>query len=585
VANQPEIMFFLFFTLSFALLTAATPIERRSGTSTEDITYILPIWEGSLASHRSGTDLAVLSDMENSLGLGRTYTKLGWSFSSWALSRDIQDSSNDYNFDPTNLNYQLNLAVSSSLPILIHMNNCRWADCCTPNSSGGWGDTLLDFIASQPNTTMLSSSRGTEYAHNFGSNYITLSRLNIVYRQYKKRNVQASASVLASFAASNPSLFIGVSLDSETIHPNSGADYNPLAITECKQWLQNTGIYGPGGDYFGAGRVPAFTDIGSFNTATGQNFTSWDVMQPPSTLTPRNPFSEEWERWRVTMIIPSVSDETLWIESAGIDRTLIYGHPTPRLDDYNFADDIQTETAANGASGVTYYGWTPTNFGSVDNAMRGSGQNNFGAFEINPLTNDTTTSYNTLLMLYNDGIKVDLSICHEVEQANDCTRSFARMRGSQIKGTQTNIHCSAPQHMPIHSATLSNSFSQTHGNSRRNLAPEPWNPGTHVYDFYDSFSSTTSTGPDNHVEATGSVGNVVRKSVYSAVGGAITYTVSLPSVSAGQRLNFWTSLGIKDGAGVGGETQFHVTINGQNLFGKASHLHLLDALPGVIHSL
>jgi hypothetical protein len=93
-----------------------------------------------------------------------------------------------------------------------------------------------------------------------------------VYRTYKKRNVQASASTIASWASSNPSLFVGVSLDSETIMPGNQADYNPLAIEEWKQWLQNNGIYGPGGDYFGAGRVPAFTDIDSFNSAAGKVF-------------------------------------------------------------------------------------------------------------------------------------------------------------------------------------------------------------------------------------------------------------------------------------------------------------------------
>ena len=60
--------------------------------------------------------------------------------------------------------------------------------------------------------------------------------------------------------------------------------------------------------------------------------------------------------------------------------------------------------------------------------------------------------------------------------------------------------------------------------------------------------------------------------MYSAVGGVITYTISLPSASSGQRLNFWTSVGIKDGAGIGGEVQFQVTINGQNLFGQYFHL-------------
>jgi hypothetical protein len=60
--------------------------------------------------------------------------------------------------------------------------------------------------------------------------------------------------------------------------------------------------------------------------------------------------------------------------------------------------------------------------------------------------------------------------------------------------------------------------------------------------------------------------------VYSVVGGVISYTISLPSVSSGQRLNFWASVGIKDGARIGGEVQFQAIINGQNLFGQYLHL-------------
>jgi hypothetical protein len=394
-----------FFQLCLALLSSGSPLAR-SGTSTEDITYVLPIWEGSLANHTRSNDLGVLSTMKSMLGLGGTYTKLGWSFSSWALSRDILGASDDYNFDPTNLNYMLGLAVSSGLPILVHMNDGRWADCCTPNSSGGWGDTLLDYIASQPNTTVLNPSGTSYYAHNGGSNYFTLSRLNTVYRTYKIRNVQASASVISSWAASNPSLFVGVSLDSETLMASNEADYNPLAIEEWKQWLQNIGIYGPGGDYFGAGRVPAFTDIASFNTATGQSFSSWDAMQPPSSITPGDLFGEEWERWRITLILHAVSDETLWIANAGIDRTLIYGHQTPRIDDYNYADDLMTATAANGAGGVTLYGKGPSDLGAIDNPLRASGKNNWGNFELNPLSSNSTFSYIAIETLWNDGAKV-----------------------------------------------------------------------------------------------------------------------------------------------------------------------------------
>ncbi|KAH8594450.1 hypothetical protein B0O99DRAFT_711793 [Bisporella sp. PMI_857] len=531
-------------------------VATRSGTSTEDTTYILPIWEGALASHDPAKDLAVLEDMKQLLGVGGSKTKLGWSFSSWALSRDIQDATQDYNFNPTNLKYMLDLAVKAGLPILVHMNNGRWADCCTPNSDGGWGDLLLDFIASKPDTTMLDSTGASQFGHNYGSNYFTLSRLNDAYRNYKKRNTEDSARVIAEWAKANPSLFAGVSLSSETIYPKQNVDHNPLATAEWKMWLRNTDIYGPGGEYFGAGRVPAFDDINEFNTATGQSFASWDSVIPPAQVVPGDVFAEEWERWRIQMIINHVSDETLWIASAGIDRNLIFGHATPRVDDYTYADSIETATAANGAGGVTYYGWNPADFGKVNNPLRGVGKNNWGVFELNPLTTNSAVSYNNLLNLYNDGVKI---ICPNSWEGDSVVKDQYAIFGSPQWGD-----------------TFGNNIKQfllDHGNNPRDLQPTSWNPGNKVYDLYDHFDVATKSGIDNHLEPAGTVGNVVRKSILSHVEGVLTYSIKLPDVSSGERLNFWTSVGIKDGAGIGGEVQFQVTINGKGLFGPNFHLN------------
>jgi hypothetical protein len=91
-------------------------------------------------------------------------------------------------------------------------------------------------------------------------------------------------------------------------------------------WLRNVGIYGPGGAYFGTGRVPAFSTIEDFNQAMGTSFQDWDSMNPPTEVTPGNPFFEEWQRWRVLMIMHATSDETSWIVETGIDRTVVYGH-------------------------------------------------------------------------------------------------------------------------------------------------------------------------------------------------------------------------------------------------------------------
>jgi hypothetical protein len=100
--------------------TGSALIIPRSGTTSEDITYVLPIWEGSLASHGEAADLAVLEDMKSLLGVGGSQTKLGWSFSSWALSRDIMNATADFAFDPTNINYMLDLSLKANLPALVH---------------------------------------------------------------------------------------------------------------------------------------------------------------------------------------------------------------------------------------------------------------------------------------------------------------------------------------------------------------------------------------------------------------------------------------------------------------------------------
>ena len=520
------------------------------GTNTEQITYIVPIYEGALATDVRDNDIAILQGMKDLLGVGGSYTKLGFSFSSWALSRDIMNSSADYAFDPTNLQYVLGLAEQLDLPILVHANDGRWADCCTSNSDGGWSDVLLDYIAAQPNTTMQNSSGDSLYQHWYGSDFFSLSRLNNVYRSYKQRNVQAAMTVLMDWAAVNPTLFVGVSLDSETLFPSIGADYGPLSTEEWQQWLQNTGIYGPGGEYFGQGRVPAFASIDSFNQAMGMSFASWAAVVPPASFTQGNTFSEEWQRWRITSIDHSVSDETNWIASAGIPRDLVYGHQTPELQFYDYADDWSTHVAANGAGGVTMYGREPADFGNIDNPMRALSKNNFGVFEVNPLTTDPTFAYNTLLTYYNDGIKV---VCPNAFENVTNKDQYSLFNSSQFGDTF---------------GDAINLFLSDHGDSPRNLAPPPWNPGNIVYDLYDEFDSATSEGPDNHLDPNGSSGNAVRKTVYSAVGGNITYTTTLPAAPSGQRFNFWTSIGIKDGAGSGGIATFQITINGSPLLGS-----------------
>ncbi|KAF7546565.1 hypothetical protein G7046_g9265 [Stylonectria norvegica] len=524
------------------------------GTDTEDITYVLPIFEGALASDARSDDISILNTMKSKIGTGGSKTKLGFSFSSWSLSRDIKSAADDYIFDPTNLNYVLGLAKEVNLPILVHANNGRWADCCTSNSDGGWNTALLDHIAKSGNTTQLNSAGDSLYKSFAGGDYFSFSRHNTVYRNYKKRNVQASMTTLLAWANDNPGLFAGVSLDSETLYANNAADYNPLVIQEWKDWLQHIGIYGPGGDYFGRGRVPAFDSISAFNKATGQGFASWDAVLPPTDLNQGDPFYEEWQRWRLTMLENMVGDTTDWMAEAGVPRYKIYGHQTPRMDFYGFGDDFPSANAANGGSGTTMYGWAPASMGKDNNPMRGQGTNNLGNFELNPLSSDSTTAYNTMLTLYNDGFKIVCPNAYEVVAKPD---QYALFNSPSFGDTWGN----AIKH-----------FISDYSETARNFEPPPWNPGELVYDLYDNFASATKSGPDNSLATNGSCGGASRKTIFSHVSGKITYSTKLPPVSQGQRLNFWTSIGVRDGAGAGGEATWQVSINGATLFGDGIDL-------------
>ncbi len=62
------------------------------------------------------------------------------------------------------------------------------------------------------------------------------------------------------------------------------ADYSPFVILEFRDWIRNTGMYGPGGAYEGQGRAASgtlysdpVTGLASFNTDFGTTFSTWDL--------------------------------------------------------------------------------------------------------------------------------------------------------------------------------------------------------------------------------------------------------------------------------------------------------------------
>ena len=67
-------------------------------------------------------------------------------------------------------------------------------------------------------------------------------------RRYKRRNLQAAATIIAAFAREHPDLFVVVELDADTyINPffqgKALFDYNPGMLRQFREWLSGSGAY------------------------------------------------------------------------------------------------------------------------------------------------------------------------------------------------------------------------------------------------------------------------------------------------------------------------------------------------------
>lgn len=358
--------------------------------------YITPVSETS--------DPSVLVDLRNTFsapGLGDNIV-LGWARSTWYMS-EVRDARENYAYDPSSsLRRVFEIAVEQNLPLVINMNGGRWS-----NQS-----PLVDHLRTRTErghpVVTLDQNGAALFSYDFGQQYFSLSRLNRPYYEYKKRNLQAAAAEVAGFRRLHPDLFVGVSLDSETLlsdNPSRYGDYNPLAIEEWRQWLTGTGIYDPvTGEYAGQARSPVFASIAAFNTAMQTTFSAWSELTPPRTPTENRYLWHEWRIWGIMMVAHHTQDMANWIESQGIPRESIFNHQTPGMNPLLFGDDLSTSILFNGATaGITAYGCTANNTKLI-RYLRARARH-VGIFEWNPRS-DVQSQYRALETAYRNTVRV-----------------------------------------------------------------------------------------------------------------------------------------------------------------------------------
>jgi hypothetical protein len=281
-------------------------------------------------------------------------------------------------------------------------------------ASQGWTYEGIAAYLPDPWVTMDQEDYST-FSYDFGKQFICLSRLNAVHYSYKKRNLQAATDLVAAFRAAHPELYVGVSLDSETLLTDDHrlVDYNPLTIAEWRDWLRGTGIYNPTtGAYAGEGRSPPFSSLAELNSAMGTSFSSWNAVVPPR-ATIRNlddllqlinggiAIWREWTNFGVALVDHHNQDMADWIAERGLPTATIYAHQTPAI--FGSDDLVTAELFGGVTSGITTYGRAARD-PAVLGAARGMARH-FGIFEWNPYggpnaDNSSTAYFDALTQAY-----------------------------------------------------------------------------------------------------------------------------------------------------------------------------------------
>lgn len=231
----------------------------------------------------------------------------------------------------------LDLSKQYQVPLLLTLNGGVWADARA--SAPDWD--LNDYLE-EDKVNVQWTAKGEAYPDDYlknlpGSeespelaNSLTFNYYATTVHAYKKRNLQASAAVVAEFARENPHLFIGINLDPDVyINPffsgEEWFDYNPGTLRQFREWLTASGPYAPGQPLAGLARSHLLT-LDEVNELAGEHFKSWDEVVPP---TPgrwfwRNPWFGVWEQFRRHLVHRHHDDMSQWVAEAGIDPSKIF---------------------------------------------------------------------------------------------------------------------------------------------------------------------------------------------------------------------------------------------------------------------
>ena len=253
-----------------------------------------------------------------------------------------------------NLRGVIQHAIDKRLPVQFILNGGIWADasCDTPewdvndyleqdvdNCQWTQDNKVFpdDYLKNLPGSTN-SPELGRTLTYNVYASKV---------RQYKRRNLQAAARIIAAFAREHPDLFVGVSLDADTymnpfVKNGNLYDYNPGMLRQFREWLAASGPYA-GKPETGTPDLTAYRrkdplTLAQVNRIAKQHWSSWDAVDPPRRFagldrTPLaadetpfwdDPWYREWDAFRKHIVGLHYSELAQWTHEAGVSIDRIF---------------------------------------------------------------------------------------------------------------------------------------------------------------------------------------------------------------------------------------------------------------------
>ncbi len=381
--------------------------------------YLTPNYE---VTKDYDVDYDNLTDLKKKLGSSK-YAKVGF----MGVSRYMNETKGpkeDYEFDPSLLEYILKLSADTDLPVVIVLNGGPWGNVIHDPETD-----VLEYLEKDDKNCQWKDD-GTVPDDEQGpvpglNRILTYNHFNTEVRKYQKRNLQAAVRVIADFAEEHPELFIAITTDPEIfMSPFYYADYNPDTIKEFVEFEK--GKYG---------------DISEFNQAMGTKFSSWDKVDPPRPYQNKgdaqqgNPLWEEWTEFRIFLVDQFVQDEVDWAREAGLSASRIYTHQTVRFDNphwmkYILASTIKTAQVENGSLGITTLQELCFDRDLFAQAKRASA--NWGNFEFNPAREDKQ-DYDTFMKALRTIYEYRPHIVAPYMWLNPGSEPFYTIKGSEFE--------------------------------------------------------------------------------------------------------------------------------------------------------